>query len=69
MDDHKARLLAQQERLTVVGTFRVLKHFKERRALDALHSVFDQLRAAEFSMRAEYDEILRQIGEREGKRS
>jgi predicted nucleic acid-binding protein len=69
VDDHRARFLAQQEGLNVVGTLEVLKHLKERRDLDAIRPLFDDLRAAGFSMGEEYGEILRQVGEREGKRS
>jgi uncharacterized protein len=69
LDDHKARLRAQQEGLNVVGTLGVLKHLKQRGDLDALHPLFDDLRAAGFSMGEEYDEILHQVGEREEKPS
>jgi predicted nucleic acid-binding protein len=69
LDDHKARLLAAQEGLNVVGTLGVLKHLKQRGDLDALRPLFDDLRAAGFSMGEEYDEILRQVGEREEMRS
>ena len=69
MDDHRARLLAQQEGLNVVGTLGVLKHLKVRRELEALRPLFDDLRAAAFSMGEEYGEILRQVGEQEGKAS
>ena len=65
LDDHRARLLAQQEGLSAVGTLGVLKHLKERRDLDAVHPIFDDLRTAGFSMGEEYDVILRQVGERE----
>jgi predicted nucleic acid-binding protein len=69
LDDHRARFLAQQEGLNVVGTLGVLKHLKERRDLDAIRPLFDDLRAAGFSMGEEYGDILRQVGEREEKAS
>jgi predicted nucleic acid-binding protein len=66
LDDRRARLVAQQEGLNVVGTLGVLKYLKAHGDLDVLRPLFDALRGAGFSMGAEYDEILQQVGEREG---
>lgn len=66
LDDRRARLLAQQDGLNVVGTLGVLKYLKTHGDLDLLRPLFDELRGAGFSMGAEYDEILQQVGEREG---
>lgn len=65
LDDHKARTLAQQEGLTVVGTLGVLKDLRERGGLDALQPLFDDLRSVGSYMGEEYDEMLRQVGEKE----
>lgn len=64
LDDHKARTLAQQEGLTVVGTLGVLKGLREQGGLKALRPLFDHLRSVGFHMGEEYDHILRQVGEK-----
>ena len=63
LDDRRARELAQQEGLTIVGTLGLLKRLKEDGKLTALKPLFDSLKAAGFYMGEEYDEILQQVGE------
>lgn len=63
LDDRKARELAQQEELPVVGALGLLKQRKENGKLTALKPLFDDLKAVGFYMREEYDEILQQVGE------
>lgn len=64
LDDRKARELARQEGLVVVGSLGVLKGLKERGELSVLKPLFEELKAVGFYMGEEYDEILWQVGEK-----
>ncbi len=63
LDDLAARKCALQEGLVVIGTLGPLKRLRERGILPALKPLLDELKASGFYMGAEYEELLRQVGE------
>lgn len=63
LDDLAARKRALQEGLVVIGTLGLLERLRERGILPALKPLLDELKASGFYMGAEYEELLRQVGE------